>query len=1753
MIFSNNVYKIRLWSSDKSFKIFVFIGNDIPNEIKEIFLKIETGGKLLMNDKKKLEKYFGTEYINILGLNLSDNPIYIFNIINHDDNINIVSKKIIVYLHKYTKINRPEDIYLWAYKNIVKDINIDSTFISNCFKKESKISFEYFRLCIQNFFGSTITDSGFNMIDKQIALKLLTNVHTKTIIEPILFKYIYDGFFEYIQYNPNLINPNNSSIEKIKTFTLSSYSSLILSSFEIKDNLLELITINNITDDALKSVYFPLYKNTSTIDFNAIEKFIKQLDEIENEINNYKLTHIYHTNTYITFLSLKGNDINFNTKINLSILFDKIHTNNNIIFAKYKSLNNIFYKIHKESITKISPKDLEKWTTYKSSTGKIINNTYVIIKFKFGIHSWATLTLSDILGYDIKFNIGVDEKAVIADIYQFYTKINSFLKSIKYLYPDTSIPFVTRDNLKIINLVTYNVIGLENKTVKFDNIDKIITNKMYPYFNIIPNPDKNILHLQYKKVDNYVKYDNIQLFITQHFGMSKENLISKLMEIYVLSKEESEKEYDKWSNKNEVEFVTNGINTIGSKIKPKNDNFVNLKLKINEIIDTKFIITGLRDYHTQIVLSHLIEILLDLTNQKIKKHDIDITNFDSQMFNDEQKTNNIVFNDIEKDLDISSDYNEDEIEDIDEIDAEFAALELEFKTEKQESNTIQKNVKINTPIEKLKKGKAPGPILGFLKEADKKLFDYPAAEGKKRTDYPSSCGWTDTRQPMVISEAEKEKIDKEFPDGYDGYAKTGSTKELAKKNFYICPKVWCPKSRVAISYKDYKKNNDKCPYPEIDEEPVLFSKTFWGKDESSALNRKHYIGFLKDSTHPNHLCLPCCFKLPPSEKKKNQETCTTNYNIETVPKIPKNTVKDIDIIGNEKYIKGEHYFPLETSRLGLLPRELTELLGNKKCGSRHDGTGLLDNGTKCFLRRGINHSTHSFISCVLSILDLNFSSDEKFLNYIIKNIDIQKYLALENGKIIRLFINVNFDIHNSENFQEFQKWFLDQTIYINKYNLYKIKKDIENIKPIIFDKNKFSTTYKDIIREFMIYNSFKHFILYLKDENIVKDHRTLLDLINTEHETINTQRSHIIIIDVDTKTNKTVLLCPFNRNVKQFININNPFIFIIKNNEYYEPLSYIDYSTGNIISEYEFLYENSDENIKSIIDYYINNCGSLQKEKTGESISIFLESIGYVTKSYVIDFSFRVRGILLKNNLFIPFKNKLDIYNVSNNSFIYFNDITDFKCLLDENVLTNIFKEIQTFTNDEYYEITKFIIDNDDEEKIIALRLQNSLIPLQLNKNNVLFRKFEDDLEIFIGTHVEDKRTQIMKTIKENTRAFEVFFQSVTSFINNDEKIRNEITFLTELQNPFPKNFRRKKLLDILEKISTQVIIKSSESLQNKVIINDICRDASNNTNCVYPCDIDNNATWNTCLMGIPKEYMGKFVNKMIETLLLGRNINNTIKVFSVNSGEVVLDQHDINNNKIQDLIEYQKNPFKLLSERLDDITDSYIFDKTININSLSKIYINENTIFNTIPVIWKKYLKEFEIIENKKYNSLYLYSLFVNINDIVNPNKEISLDILKAIIKTRIIHDYKTDLISPMFENESFIKNIKELYKISKLSISKPSLDIILDISDSITYFPSVYEIKIMADIIGINIVIIGRKNKENPDGLDIIDKKSNYTIILNNSYDRLNKLDQFELFVKNQKIILLKKKDIPQEFNRILENKKKIYEININTSATK
>ena len=58
----------------------------------------------------------------------------------------------------------------------------------------------------------------------------------------------------------------------------------------------------------------------------------------------------------------------------------------------------------------------------------------------------------------------------------------------------------------------------------------------------------------------------------------------------------------------------------------------------------------------------------------------------------------------------------------------------------------------------------------------------------KYSAYSRVCPWNKRRQPVILTDDEKEKIDKEHPGSYDQAMKYGSDPD--KQYWYICPRYW---------------------------------------------------------------------------------------------------------------------------------------------------------------------------------------------------------------------------------------------------------------------------------------------------------------------------------------------------------------------------------------------------------------------------------------------------------------------------------------------------------------------------------------------------------------------------------------------------------------------------------------------------------------------------------------------------------------------------------------------------------------------------------------------------------------------------------------------------------------------------------------------------------------------------------------------------------------------------------------------------
>lgn len=1601
---------------------------------------------------------------------LKEPHTWIPKMIYDDDNINTVTKKLVVYL-KHAQ--SPHDLYLWCERSLEDTTKYHMYVLLHLFKKEKRIHYEQFQQTVSNLYGIQLANGDYNMINKETAFSLLEKHVPKGhhVIEPLSFHYVYDGFIEQICYDPRRVVKKQTT----ETFSVNNLSSHTLDSFHITDH-----TIHMKVYDKSSSVFFPFYKKHKT-DIAALTTFVQQLDESESIIENHSLKNKFQpVDTFVSFMQFRCNENSFNDKVNLQTAFDQFHASPELPLIRLKTTSNIYYKIDKPSILSIPTKTLDKWTQmYKYSN----THTQLVFKLRFTTDSFCTVMITETLLYDVKFNIGVDQKTPLKTVFAFFDIINQhIIKPIQLLFDKNFLPFVHPSNITLTNLITYNTLALEKKTFKFQHLTSIISTKFFPYFSIISDDNNKVLTLQYKKVNNYSKYNHVEYFITSHFNLPKDVLVVKLMDAFVMSKEEAESEYDKWASKNEVEFIAQDDNTF--QIKPKYDEFVNIKIKTNDNISSRFIISGIKDLPSHDRIVKLLTTLLDISMTETKsetKTNIDISAFDKQMF-DTTTSSTLYF----KDLDPTQEIHED-------IDEDFLALEQEFAEDNkaEETGTVTPAAFITNEQTKTSavKGKAPGPILGFLKSADKALFDYTPPTSKKRSDYPSICGWTDARQPMVITQQEKKRIDREYPGAIDDFVQTGSTPQLANRNIYVCPKIWCPKSRIAMTYDQYKKNNEKCP--NTDEEPILFNKNYWGKEHEKALMRPHHIGFLKATTHPDGFCLPCCFKLPEKNKTKKNDGCSTNN--QTVAEQSMTNVDEDALTdqGNEKYIKNENYSPLEPTRYGLPPKEFALFLSNKKCGNRHDGTGLIDHDTDCYLRRGVaNISSQPFISCLLQVLKLpnTIKTPEQFSDLLSSMIDIETFLKIENGKMIRLFITPDFHIRHKAHVKEFKDWFLKQSKYIARFHLKKIEFELNTLDSLNITPDT-TSIYKEIVREFTLYNSYRNFMAYIKDPSSLKDHRVLLDLVNTLfHET------HIVIIQVDPTSGKTEILCPFNRSVKESLDLNASFLFLIKHNVYYEPIVHVQGSKKTT----EFELDTCGPSIKSLISFYVQNCGhGIDGAPTtwGETVVLYLDAKGYKTRAYVLDYEYRICGILLKNNLYVPLQQKMDIPNIRGQAFVYINDVTDFKCTMNIDDIKEVFGKLETFTKTNFYGIDHVI---EEKGNLVALRLKgrHSIVPLRLSKKSDLVKAFDNDLHILIGNEETDVRTKLMKIVKDHREQFELLFQECIEHVYASEKKKTEFEFLVHPSNPFPINFRRKKLLKLLASV-------------------------------------------------VEKGHSEKMIGKIIERMLL--NTFDTNRPFQQMSillpNEVLLTQHDINNDKLQELKTFLQDPFRLLSERLDDMLENIMTNKDVSFKSLRRIYIHEETSsFQEVPVVWRKGLKGFEVLLNPDYNSLSLYTLFINVKEAIDPHTRFDLDILRSIVKSRIAFYYTTPEIQRFIENESF----KAFLKVK--DITKPPLNRCLEAVDSLKYYPSTFELHVLADIVGINVVLIGRKTQKNPDGLEVVDRQSKYTLIMLMSYDRVHKHDRFECFVKNKQILMFKNRDLPDDFLRIIDNKKKVYDIEVN-----
>ena len=449
----------------------------------------------------------------------------------------------------------------------------------------------------------------------------------------------------------------------------------------------------------------------------------------------------------------------------------------------------------------------------------------------------------------------------------------------------------------------------------------------------------------------------------------------------------------------------------------------------------------------------------------------------------------------------------------------------------------------------------PTPFFNTMKERDPQLFLTDI--DKKFKSYSRLCASNIRRQPVLLTDAEKDKIDKEHRGSYDKAIKYGSSPD--KQYWYICPRYWSLRDNVSLTQEqvDSGKYGEIIP-PDAKVVPpngniYEFTDDIYHRERDGSYKFLN-PGFLDSDKHPDGMCVPCCFKSwdTPSQKKRRAECSQTqDTKSEDTVKSKTKTKKPseaearaearaeakIDTRAEAKpekqedlddYIKGPEKFPLDKNKWGYLPITLQYFLNfdNKKCQISNQNTNL-KNYYPCVLRRGVEYNKNqSFLAVIANIYRENMSIAD-FKKHLIRIMTIDKFVSYNNGNLIHIFKSRKNRGTNAD--AEAITGFLKDNI------------DPNNPDHIA------------MLRE--IAESYSNFIEYLESNEYI-DHTYIWDIICRPDRELFEKGINLLILELsnDDITDNVKLICPTIQYSTNFFDENKKTAIIMKNGRYYEPI-----------------------------------------------------------------------------------------------------------------------------------------------------------------------------------------------------------------------------------------------------------------------------------------------------------------------------------------------------------------------------------------------------------------------------------------------------------------------------------------------------------------------------------------------------------------------------------------------------------------------
>ena len=722
------------------------------------------------------------------------------------------------------------------------------------------------------------------------------------------------------------------------------------------------------------------------------------------------------------------------------------------------------------------------------------------------------------------------------------------------------------------------------------------------------------------------------------------------------------------------------------------------------------------------------------------------------------------------------------------------------------------------------------PFQKRLLERDPRLFIQKSPDPSKYNVYSRLCPSNVRRQPVVLTKREKDRIDRENPGSYNYALEYGSDEK--HKHYYICPRFWCLKTNTSMTEEDVKAGKcggsskiiphgaKKVPKDAFVYEFKANNHEHKNKDGSY---KEHGPGFVKLDSHPDGLCVPCCFaKFDGKEQMRRRKLCNVGaYNKEEASKAEK--------VDQDDYIKSDEKMPLMSGRYGFLPISIQKFLhnDNTKC-SDPTVTSKIRPFTPCLLRKGVvNNTKQSFLEAMCDIYSI-YQKDRKvlplkeFKQEIINALSLDKYITLFNGSLVDIF---------------YQESLTTKIADFSETNLY-------NTLDVANDKKQ-RNYFKKVI------DSFTHFKEYLLNDDIIIDHTYLWDIFSQQNNKLFLHGLNIIILEVQENdgTDNIGIVCPTNTFSSENYKLAKPTAMFIKKQDYYEPIyQYTNKETSiDIIKLFSVYHSNLNANIKKVLLFLRDNMNKCLPLNSRPKTYLFekniqLTEVKTLTKKipsikivkYYMNYNSKMVGCLLDINgvvQYIPCVGKLEIEDEEApieiiDSYAEYNDYDTTK-----KALTELYRK----SNGSIHSNPRLRVV-EDEKVVGILTNSNQFVPVIVDDDLVL----DDDLEEIQGTNyllsdietlTEDKydveREKTIKKLKLEKNFYYAFINTI-KFILSDYNYLEERNQLDEILNEKYMNYveKLKNISDIIEDLAKEHVefseIDEKTLLSNEIV--ELCK-----------------------------------------------------------------------------------------------------------------------------------------------------------------------------------------------------------------------------------------------------------------------------------------------------------------------------------------